>query len=341
MRAMLAVCMTILVLAALRAAAGIMAPVACALFATALAWPLQRRLEASLPRLLALLLTVLVAVVVLGGLASMVVWGTTRLGGWMLGNAPRFQALYEAKSAWLAEHDIYLGSLIVSHFNTGWLIRLFQAASAQLQGFVSFAVVAFIFLMLGLLEVDASRATLAAMGERPAARIVLQAGAQTAAKLRRYMLVRTLMSLLTGLSVFGFARLIGLDLAVEWGVIAFAMNYIPFIGPLAATVLPTILAAAQFESVGPAVTVFAGMNVIQFIIGSYLEPRIAGARLALSPFMVLFAVFAGSFLWGVVGAFIGVPALIAAVTLCAQSPASAWAADLLSGAPRQGQGAAG
>jgi predicted PurR-regulated permease PerM len=41
----------------------------------------------------------------------------------------------------------------------------------------------------------------------------------------------------------------GLDLALEWGLITFAVNYIPFLGPLAATFMPTLLAIAQFESV--------------------------------------------------------------------------------------------
>jgi AI-2 transport protein TqsA len=109
------------------------------------------------------------------------------------------------------------------------------------------------------------------------------------------------------------------------------LNYIPFIGPLAATVLPTLLAIAQFESMQMAIFVFVCLNIIQFMVGSYLEPLIAGATLSLSPFMVLFAVLFGSFLWGIAGAFIGVPVLIAVVTLCAQSPSSLWAAELLAG----------
>ena len=72
-------------------------------------------------------------------------------------------------------------------------------------------------------------------------------GASTAIKLRRYMLVRTLMSVMTGLLVWAFASVAGLQLAAEWGVIAFALNYIPFIGPFVATVFPTLFAIAQFE----------------------------------------------------------------------------------------------
>ena len=98
----------------------------------------------------------------------------------------------------------------------------------------------------------------------------------TAAKIRRYMLVRTQMSLITGLLVWGFAKLVGLQLAAEWGVIAFALNYIPFIGPLIATVFPTAFAATQFESWQSVVIVFACLNLIQFIVGSYVEPRVSG-----------------------------------------------------------------
>ena len=62
----------------------------------------------------------------------------------------------------------------------------------------------------------------------------------------------------------------------------------------------------------------------------YLEPLLAGATLAISPFLVLFAVFFWTFLWGIPGAFIGVPASIAMLTMCAQYAGSRWLAVLLS-----------
>src|SRR5262249_6179159 len=81
----------------------------------------------------------------------------------------------------------------------------------------------------------------------------------------------------TGLVVWAFALLAGLELATAWGLIAFVLNYIPFIGPLVATIFPTLFALLQFGSWQLAAIVFLGLNVIQFLIGSYLEPRIAGA----------------------------------------------------------------
>ena len=143
------------------------------------------------------------------------------------------------------------------------------------------------------------------------------------------------MSIATGITVYVLALMLGLRLAAEWGVIAFTLNFIPFVGPFIATLLPTLYALAQFESLYSALLVFACLNLIQFAIGSYVEPRVAGKALSLSPFLVLFSVFLWMYLWGLFGAFIGVPIALAAVTFCAQTQSARWIAQLL-GAPDDG-----
>jgi predicted PurR-regulated permease PerM len=182
------------------------------------------------------------------------------------------------------------------------------------------------------LEVSDFARKIRPMANGEAARVLLDGSAIAAAKLRKYMLVRTLMSALTGLLVWAFAAVAGLQHALEWGVIAFAFNYIPFIGPFFATAFPTLFALAQFASWQAALGVFLCLNVIQFIVGSYVEPRACGTALDLSPIVVLFAVFLWTFLWGVSGAFIAVPITIVLLAFCAQHPASRWLSDLLGGA---------
>jgi predicted PurR-regulated permease PerM len=139
------------------------------------------------------------------------------------------------------------------------------------------------------------------------------------------------MSLLTGTLVAAFAWLAGLQFAVEWGVIAFSLNYIPFIGPFIATLFPTLLAMTQFDSWQEVLTVFVCLNIIQFAIGSYIEPRIAGSMLSISPLLVLFATLLWTFLWGLFGTFIGVPIVIAALSFCSQHPSSRWISELFAG----------
>jgi len=212
-----------------------------------------------------------------------------------------------------------------------------QEIGARIHGLLSFTLITFVFTVLGLLEVDVARTNIESLRNRETAHTILQSSERIADKFQKYMLVRSIMSVLTGAVVWGFALLAGLELATAWGVIAFVLNYIPFIGPLVATVFPTLFALAQFESWRLAITVFLCLNLIQFLIGSYLEPRIAGAALAVSPFLVLFAVFFWAFLWGIPGAFIGVPIVIAILTVCEQRESTRWVATLLSG--RKGKAA--
>jgi predicted PurR-regulated permease PerM len=142
------------------------------------------------------------------------------------------------------------------------------------------------------------------------------------------------MSAVTGLLVGAFAWITGLQFAVEWGMIAFTLNYIPFIGPFIATLFPTLLAMAHFNSWQAVLGLFASLNIIQFVVGSYIEPRVSGTMLSISPFIVLFAIFFWTFLWGLFGTFIGVPIALAILSFCSQHPSSRWLADLLGG-PKQ------
>lgn len=331
-RVMLAVATAILVLTALYFARPIFAPLTFALFVIAVVWPMQAWLARWLPKLVALALCMLATIVVLWLFVSLIVWGFSRVGRHVVADAARFTALYTHIAVWLEGHDIVLASLWAEHFNVGWVVRAFQQVTLRINGLLSFSVVVMIYVILGLLEVGPVAAKLRAMSKAAAARVLLEGGEKSAAKLRRYILVRTLMSAMTGLLVWAFILACGLPLATEWGVMAFAFNYIPFIGPLFATVLPTLFAVVQFDAWQMALLVFAALNLIQFLVGSYLEPRIAGSVLAMSPFLVLFTVFFWTFLWGIAGAFIGVPIVIVALTLCDQHPMSRWVAVLL-GAP--------
>jgi AI-2 transport protein TqsA len=332
---MLGLCTAVLVFCGLYFARSILAPVAFSLFVIAIVWPLQRALETRIPRLLALVVTLAVTLLVVTVLGYLIVWAFGTLGRWLIENALRFQALYMQWTEWLEEHGILVTSLLVENFNASWLIRAVQEIGGRLHGLVTFVVITFVFTALGLLEVDIARKNIESLGNKEAARTILQASTQIADKFQRYMLVRSAMSVLTGLVVWAFALLAGLELATAWGLIAFVMNYIPFIGPLIATVFPTLFALAQVGSWQLAVVVFLCLNLIQFVIGSYMEPRIAGAALSVSPFLVLFAVFFWAFLWGLPGAFIGVPMVIAALTLCEQRESTRWIATLLSGRERR------
>ncbi|MBR1192422.1 AI-2E family transporter [Bradyrhizobium sp. AUGA SZCCT0160] len=321
----------VLLAAAVRQASAVFAPLALALFIIAIVWPLQSRLQAKMPKLLALALTIVVTIAVCLAFASLAAWGFGRVGRSLMADTVRYQALYGAMVTWLDGHGVSVAGLWAEHFNVTWLMRTTQFVTGRVNTTLSFWVIALVYVVLGLLEVEDARRRIETLGKPEVARVLLDGSAATAAKFRKYLLVRTQMSAITGLLVGVFAWITGLPFALEWGVIAFALNYIPFIGPFIATLFPTLLAMTQFESWQAVLALFAYLNIIQFVVGSYVEPRVAGSMLAISPLVVLFAIFFWTFQWGLFGTFIGVPIALAILTFCAQHPSSRWIADLLGG----------
>ena len=303
-----------------------MIPVAFSLFLIALVWPLQRRLQVVLPQVISVLITAAVVLLAIGGGGWLVVWGFGGIAQWVIANAARLQGLYMHAAELLERRGLYAAELFAEQVNVLWLVQVLRAIGGNLQGVLSFCIVTFVFVILGLLEAE----PLARRLRRVRKEGVIETAAEIAARLQIYMLVRFGMSVLTGFAFWAFTAIDGLELQREWGVIAFVLNFIPFIGSFIATLLPTLFAAAQFESVYAALVVFIGLNLLQFVIGSYIEPRVAGTAVSVSPFMVLFAVFFWGLLWGIAGAFIGVPIVIALATICAGHPSTRLFAVLLS-----------
>ena len=317
-----------LIVAALYFARVVFEPIAFMLFGLALVWPFQKRLEGRFPKPVALGLTVLLTLLVIFVLAAAIVWSIDDVVHWTIVNIGRFQLQYERWTQWLEGYGIFIAEG-VGAYNARSVVDVLRAIAAEANYFVGFCVVVFLLLTFGLTELDHFRARLASMAPGIGADISETATA-IAGKIRTYMLIRTLASILTGVAVFLFTLSIGLELAIAWGIISFILNYIPYVGPLIAVVLPVAFASVQFESWQMVVGIFGGLYLIQTLIGNYLEPIMAGRALSISPLVMLIAFFFWAFLWGIPGAFIGIPVTIAVLTVCERTPALSWLANLLS-----------
>jgi predicted PurR-regulated permease PerM len=335
---------TVLVTAALYFAGSIFAPLAVALFIMAVVWPLQTALQARMPKGIALLLTILATIAVIVAFGSLMAWGFSEVGQWFMANTARFQSLFAKTTLWLDQHDIFIADSMADKFNAASLMVWIKEVANVLNSLLGFSIIVLIYLMLGLAEVDDFKQHIKNFDNKTSASEFLHAGEAgtnflhainvISEKSRTYLLVRTLASILTGVAVWVFLWIENVDLAAHWGVIAFALNFIPYIGTLIATLLPTVLAAAQFESVSMAAYVFVGLIVVQSVIGSYIEPLFSGAKLAISPFVSVVALFFWTFLWGLPGTLIGLPLTLAVMALCELSPSSRWISTLLSGPPK-------
>lgn len=134
----------------------------------------------------------------------------------------------------------------------------------------------------------------------------------------RYMSIKILISVVTGAVFYLIAIISGLDFALLWGVMAVVLNFIPTIGSILITALMILMSIIQFApSFGPIAFVAVGTILTQNIIGNFLDPRLSGNSLNLSPFIILAALGLFGFIWGVVGMFLAVPLLSVVQIICA------------------------
>lgn len=145
-----------------------------------------------------------------------------------------------------------------------------------------------------------------------------------------YFTVKFVTSLLTGVLSYIVLLIIGVDFAVLWAFLIFLFNFIPYVGSLVATLLPSFFAVFQFASLLPFLWVFISVEVIQILVGNYIEPRIMGKILNLSPLVVLLSLAFWGSIWGVVGMILSVPIISVVVIILAHFPASRNIAIMLS-----------
>lgn len=147
---------------------------------------------------------------------------------------------------------------------------------------------------------------------------------------RRYIWLKTIVSVLTGASCYAVLRFVGVDFAETWGLLIFVFNYIPNIGSIIAVALPCLLALVQFDSITPFLILVVSLTAIQVAIGSILEPMLMGEGLNMSPFAIILSLAFWGLIWGIIGMFLSVPILVILLIVCAHVPSWRWLAILLS-----------
>ncbi|MCW5859652.1 MAG: AI-2E family transporter, partial [Caldilineales bacterium] len=275
-------------------AAPVLVPVLFAAFLIALALPvfqwIQRR---GVKRGLALFL--LIALLLGGGLGLLflALTGVESLQSGLAAYSSELSAKMAELSAALASSGVDLSAMseqlaaISASVLAGFLSALVTIIST---GMVSLVIVAFFLLeserFLNIVRTGAIK-------DRPMLS-QLPAVGQTAV---RYFGIRARLNLITGAGVTLICLLLGVDYPFLWGVLAFFLSFVPYIGLVIAMIPPTLLALAEFGWV-QALIVVIGVTVINLLIENVLEPGYTGKRLSLSPTVVFLSVFFWSWLLG-------------------------------------------
>lgn len=132
-------------------------------------------------------------------------------------------------------------------------------------------------------------------------------------EIQKYLVAKTLISFLTGVSVTIVLVLFDVEFALVWGLLTFLLNFIPTIGSFVAVLLPLGVAFFQYsDNLIMLLWIALILIAIQFTEGNLIDPRVIGHSLNLSPLVVLFSLIFWGWLWGIIGMFLAVPLAVIA-----------------------------
>lgn len=123
---------------------------------------------------------------------------------------------------------------------------------------------------------------------------------------KRYMNIKSGVSLVTGLLVYIWLVILSVDYAMLWALIAFLFNYVPSIGSAIAAVPAVLLALVQLGWFD-ATLVAVGYLVINVVLGNVVEPRIMGRGMGLSTLVVFLSLVFWGWILGPIGMLLSVP----------------------------------
>lgn len=325
----------IIILAGVKAAADIITPLLLALFISIVCSPLVGKMvQYKVPQWLAITLLLCFIFMIFSIFATLVGASVNEFTT----SLPQYRALLSEKINWLtALADQYNISLLfpkqklVENLNPNTVMNFISNTLGQLSGMLSNIFVLFLIVVFMLLEIPLAKRKLTYLANIRGGdeKIALKSEVyRVIDSVIRYLSIKTLISILTGVSIFIVLKLLNIQYAVLWASVAFLMNYIPNIGSILAAI-PVIIQAFLLNGVGEGIAVIAAYLAVNTIFGNLIEPRVMGKHLGLSTLVVFISLIFWGWLLGTVGMFLSVPLTMATKIALEASPVTEKLAYLL------------
>ena len=318
----------VIVVAGMSAAKVILVPFLLAAFIAIISAPplfwLQRK---GLPTWLALVI-VIIGVLFIGLLVTGLVGSSVKD---FSEDLPVYNAKFKQHTAvimgWLEKHGVDVSGLALTKiFNPGAAMKLVAVLLNSLGNVLASGFLILMTVIFMLLEASSFPAKLrTALSEPQSSLTRLDI---FISNVKRYMAIKTLVSLSTGIFIAIWLTIIGVDYPLLWGLLAFALNYVPNIGSIIAAVPAVLLAIIQLGLIR-ALLAAAGYIVINLLMGSVIEPRFMGRGLGLSTLVVFLSLLFWGWILGPVGMLLSVPLTITAKIALDSRDETRWIAILL------------
>ena len=135
-----------------------------------------------------------------------------------------------------------------------------------------------------------------------------------------YIAIKTLVNVILGVVCWLVLTFFGIEYAIFWALITAIFNYIPYVGSLFAVMLPVFVSIGQYETIETTLILLASLILLQNFIGYYLEPRMLGKGLNMSPLLIIISLAVWTGIWGVAGAILSLPLTAAMIIVLESMP---------------------
>lgn len=318
----------VVVVAGMRASADLIVPFLLAVFiavisAPALDW-LGRR---GLPRALAMLLVIVTIVGIGVAITGLVGSSLNRFTNNLPEYTSRLNGYSREIEGWLNQRGVPFDAReLRSLIDASRVMKLAGDVFNGFGGVLTNAFLIFLTVVFILLETASFAVKLRAVAEDPDSTLAQVENVTESVK--RYLALKTLTSLATGLAIGIGLRLLGVDNPALWGLLAFMLNYVPSIGSIIAAVPAVLLALVDLGLAG-ALETAALYLVVNVLIGSVIEPRIIGQEMGMSTLVVFVSLVFWGWVLGPVGMFLSVPLTMSVKIALGVSKSTYWVAVLL------------
>jgi len=303
---LLGVAGSVVIVAGIRAAAPIVVPFLLAAFIAVVCSPpvfwLQRK---GAPAFLAVF-AVIIGVMVAGlGLGALIGTSLRDFPAAVPGYQARLNEEVTLLRGWLAGLGVTVpAELVTGDLNPGQAMDLVAGLLAGLGGVLGNAFLILLTVVFMLFEAVHLPDKLRRMSPDPETSLRRLAAITDGVK--RYLGIKTAVSLATGTVIAVWLAVLGVDYPLLWGLLAFLFNYVPNIGSIIAAV-PAILLAGIQLGFGPALAAIAGYLVVNVVVGNMVEPRFMGRGVGLSTLVVFLSLVFWGWVLGPVGMLLSVP----------------------------------
>jgi AI-2 transport protein TqsA len=317
----------VIIIAGLRAATSIIVPFLISVFAAITSLPLQNWfIKRKVPSGLAVFLTLIADILVLVGFGFLVVSSVQGFADKIDEYQKNLIVMLQSLDRWLHPLGFQISGDAVIQFLKENVFNIFKNALLQGASVLTNLVLVTLTIMFVLFEAAGFSAKL----EHAFGLSVHNFGRIDKIKrdVQQYLLVKTEVSLTTGLLIGVSLALMDVDFPVLWGLLAFLLNYIPSLGSIIAAVPPTLLAILQFGS-GRAIGVAIVFVVVNITLGSLVEPHLMGRKLGLSALVVFLSLVFWGWVWGPAGMILAVPLTMIIKILMENTQDLRWIAIML------------